>query len=62
MNIGYTRRQRRLRAIEAIRRAGFLEAESLMVDSFWMAGVVAYWAEGWKRKNELGLSNSDSDM
>lgn len=62
MNIGYTHRQRRLRAIEAIRRAGFLEAESLMVDSFWMAGVVAYWAEGWKRKNELGLSNSDSDM
>lgn len=62
MKIGYTLRLRRLGEIEAIRRAGFSEAESLMVDTLWMAGVVAYWAEGSKRTNELGLSNSDSEM
>jgi hypothetical protein len=31
----------------------------MVYDSFWMAGVVMYWAEGTKAKPRLELTNSD---
>ncbi len=55
-------RQRNLERVEAIRAAAREEAELLLDDPFWMAGVVAYWAEGAKRDNQLLFSNSDVDM
>jgi hypothetical protein len=61
---GYARRRARTEAgHEAVRAAGRHEARTLSADPFWMAGVVAYWAEGAKRaKNELRFSNSDPAM
>jgi hypothetical protein len=47
---------------EAIRRAAREEAEHLQKDPFWVAGVIAYWAEGAKRVNKLHFSNSDPKL
>jgi hypothetical protein len=38
------------------------EVASLVGRSSWVAGAVAYWAEGTKRGNELAMSNSDPAM
>lgn len=43
----------------AAREAARAEAAGLMSDPFWVAGVVAYWAEGAKRQNVMQFSNSD---
>jgi hypothetical protein len=52
--------QRRRRAeIDAIRRAGAVDATEKAHDPFWVAGVVMYWAEGTKAKPRLELTNSD---
>jgi hypothetical protein len=45
-----------------IRSAARDEARTLLADPFWVAGVVAYWAEGAKRQNEMLFSNSDVRM
>jgi hypothetical protein len=55
-------RQRNLERVAAIRRAGREEAKCLMEDPRWMSGVVAYWAEGAKRTNEVQFSNSDPEL
>lgn len=55
-------RQRNVERVAAIRAAARKEAESLIDDPFWVAGVVAYWAEGGKRNNEVQLSNSDPNL
>lgn len=57
-----TRRSRRLEEINAIRNAASLEAESLISNHFWMAGTIAYWAEGAKGSNRLVFANSDPEM
>lgn len=53
---------RNLERVSAIRAAGRAEARNLINDPFWVAGVVAYWAEGSKRANRLHFSNSDPGM
>ena len=50
---------RRRLEIEAIREAALQEAEDLVGDPFWVAGVVLYWAEGAKTRNHLQLANTD---
>jgi hypothetical protein len=44
--IGAVLRERNLERVRAIRAAGRKEAELLGADPDWVAGVVAYWAEG----------------
>ncbi|MGH2812527.1 MAG: hypothetical protein ACRDI1_07425 [Actinomycetota bacterium] len=57
--LGALLHQRNLERIAAVREAGRGEAKSLIGDPDWVAGVVAYWAEGAKRHNHLKFSNSD---
>ena len=53
-----TQRKRR-REIELIRAQARLEAERLVLDPFWVAGVALYWGEGFKTQNQLGMANAD---
>lgn len=56
--VGARHRRRNLDRIEAIRAVARAEAELLAPDPFWLAGVVAYWAEG-SKGNSLQFANSD---
>jgi hypothetical protein len=58
-HVGVILRTRARQRVEVLRSAGRREAMKYLNDAFWIAGVVAYWAEGSKRSNELSLSNSD---
>ncbi len=51
--------RKRHRQIELIRAQAALEAEHLVADSFWTAGVALYWGEGSKATRRLALANSD---
>ena len=42
-----------------IRAQASLEAEHLIADPFWAAGVALYWGEGSKTRNKLEVANSD---
>jgi hypothetical protein len=53
-----TQRKRRAEIV-AIRNRAALEAKEMLHDSFWMAGLVMYWAEGTKARRRLELTNSD---
>jgi hypothetical protein len=57
--VGQKLRERNLARIGALRSEATAEAASLATDPFWVAGAIAYWAEGAKRCNELSFSNSD---
>lgn len=46
----------------SIHAAARAEVESRRDDPFWVAGAMAYWAEGDKRSKEVKFSNSDPDM
>ena len=59
---GRVLRERNLRRTAAIREAGREEARRLTRDPDWVAGVVAYWAEGAKRTKQVKFSNSDPDL
>ena len=59
--LGVARRMTARKKRAEIRSAAELEAVMLMTDPRWVAGVVAYWAEGGKGK-ELQFANSDPDM
>lgn len=61
-SVGMKRRQLALQRHEALRHAGRLEAARLARDPAWIAGTVAYWAEGAKRSNALLFSNSDPGL
>lgn len=52
-------RARNLERINQIRELGREEAIGLIKDPFWLSGVIAYWAEGSKRNNNLHFANSD---
>jgi hypothetical protein len=54
-----THRKRR-REIELIRAQALLEAEHLLADPFWVAGVALYWGEGTKSVRRLALANADA--
>jgi hypothetical protein len=58
---GATLRNRNLLRVADIRTAARTEALALRKDPFWVAGVVAYWAEGTKSR-EVEFSNSDPKM
>lgn len=45
--------------IELIQARAAVEAEHLIDDPLWLAGVTLYWAEGFKTENQLGMANSD---
>ena len=53
-----TQRKRRLEVAELRRRAEE-SARLLLDDPGWIAGVVLYWAEGGKSRNDLKLANTD---
>lgn len=55
----YTTQRPRRREIELIRASAALEAEHLVRDPFWTAGVAMYWGEGAKTTRRLSLANSD---
>lgn len=57
--LGARRRREALERAASIRDAAREEAQDLLRDPFWVAGVVAYWSEGDKRSKELKFSNSD---
>ena len=59
---GERRRAKALARAKAVRETARAEAASLVREPFWVAGVVAYWAEGAKTCNELVFSNSDPAM
>ena len=50
---------KRREAIAQIRRDARIEARQLMVDPVWVAGVILYWGEGGKSRNDFKLANSD---
>ena len=50
---------RRRLEIEEIKRKAAIEAEPLIADPMWAAGVALYWGEGAKTSNEPSLANSD---
>ena len=56
---GFLRRQEALANAAAIRSAASDEVAQLRQDPCWIAGAVAYWAEGDKRSKEIRFSNSD---
>lgn len=51
--------RKRHREIEMIRAQARLEAEHLVDDPCWVAGVSMYWGEGFKTQSSLGMANSD---
>jgi hypothetical protein len=59
--VGASNRRRNLERVEALRSAARDEAQALIGDPFWIAGVVAYWAEG-SKQGSLQLSNSDPGL
>ena len=56
---GWRRRLNNLERIEGIKNQARLEAARLISDRLWLAGVVAYWAEGTKGSGEVEFANSD---
>jgi len=50
---------RRRREIEIIRERAQGQVDGLIGDPLWLAGVVLYWAEGGKTRNDLKIANSD---
>lgn len=55
----YTTQRPRRREIEMIRAQSFLEAENLVDQPFWVAGVSMYWGEGSKATRQLSMANAD---
>jgi hypothetical protein len=53
-----TQRKRRM-MVELIRAQAALEAEHLIENPFWVAGVSMYWGEGSKTKKSLAVANAD---
>jgi len=53
-----TQRARSLQIVE-IRRKARAAATSLIADPRWVAGVVLYWAEGGKSRNDFKVANAD---
>lgn len=55
----YTTQSPRRREILLIESQALLEAEHLVDDPFWTAGVALYWGEGTKATRQLSIANSD---
>lgn len=53
-----TQRKRR-EEVERIRQRAKLDAEHLMNEPLWIAGVALYWGEGSKTKRRLAVANAD---
>jgi hypothetical protein len=51
--------RRRRAEIEQIRRDAVARVPELISDPLWLAGVVLYWAEGAKTRNQLRMANAD---
>ena len=50
---------RRRREIQDLREVAASLVPELVDDSFWVAGLVLYWAEGSKTRNKLSMANTD---
>ncbi|MGH2760191.1 MAG: hypothetical protein ACRDKJ_11605 [Actinomycetota bacterium] len=59
---GLSRRRSAIAEAGAIRSHARERVSQLRNDPFWVAGAVAYWAEGDKRSKEVRFSNSDPNM
>lgn len=55
-------RQRRLERDETIRREALIEFQKYSPLPFFHVGIALYWAEGAKRSNSFGFTNSDEEM
>lgn len=53
-----TQRKRR-REVERIKEQAAAEVPQLIHDPLWLSGVILYWAEGSKTKNQLRMGNTD---
>jgi hypothetical protein len=60
--LGRKRREEALARKHKIRSSARDEVCWRVVDSFWVAGVVAYWSEGAKRYHGVRFSNSDPHL
>lgn len=60
--VGARARARALARHHAERESAHVSASGSLNDARWMAGVVAYWAEGAKRSSGWESSNSDPDL
>lgn len=60
--VGARRRRATAERTTALKEHARMEARALRSDSFWVAGVIAYWCEGGKRVNEIRFANSDPDL
>lgn len=60
--VGQRRHHARQLEIQALRAAARRDAGVRTNDPAWVAGMVAYWAEGAKTSNRLKFSNSDPSM
>jgi hypothetical protein len=52
--------RKRHREVDFIQAQATLEAEHLLADSFWTAGVSLYWGEGSKTIRRLAMANADA--
>jgi hypothetical protein len=55
----YTTQRPRRREIELIKTQAMLEAEHLVTQPLWTAGVCMYWGEGSKATRQLSMANAD---
>ncbi|KKR33037.1 MAG: hypothetical protein UU37_C0003G0040 [Candidatus Gottesmanbacteria bacterium GW2011_GWA2_41_12] len=55
-------KQKRLDAIDKLRGKGIKEVGKLTKRDVFIAGIVMYWAEGFKKDRRLGFANSDPAM
>lgn len=54
--------EERLQKINSLRLEGIKDVAKLNVKELFIAGVSLYWAEGFKKDNQFGFSNSDPAM
>lgn len=57
--VGRNTQWKRHAEIKEIKAQATREAEHLIDDPLWLAGVTLYWGEGFKTQNQLGMANSD---
>lgn len=62
--LSYTKLQQanRIKRIELLRKEGIKDTKNLSKKSLFFAGISLYWAEGFKKDNQVGFANSDPDM
>lgn len=62
--LSYVKKQQsdRLQKTQRLRTEGIKEVKNLSRKSLFFSGISLYWAEGFKKDNQVGFANSDPDM